>query len=158
KKIGRPQPDQPFDREELNRYLLERAREAIQRADLSPLDAFLADDFNRRTLCGWLRHQYGIEMTPQEFEKFERGDIDGPVQLVNERVHAAYRHQEIKFPVSVAMYRFLGGRQIDRDGLLHWANNRFRSGLTENDIKEKERDQIAEQLFDVSQRYFPNDD
>src|SRR5262249_5228494 len=87
-----------------------------------------------------------------------RGDIDGPVTLVNERVHAAYRHQEIKFPVSVAMYRFLGGRQIDRDGLLHWANNRFRSGLTENDIKEKERDQIAEQLFDVSQRYFPGDD
>ncbi|MBL8849488.1 MAG: preprotein translocase subunit SecA, partial [Planctomycetaceae bacterium] len=158
KKIARPENDGEYDRDALYTYIIERAREAITRADLSPLDTFLADDFNRRTLCGWLRHQYGIEMTPQEFEKFENGDIDGPVELTNERVHTAYRNQEIKFPVSVAMYRFLGGRQLDRDGLLHWANNRFHSGLTEADIKEKERDQIAQRLLDVSQRYFPATD
>jgi len=158
KKIARPEGAEEYDRDALYNYLIERAREAIARADLSPLDAFLADDFNRRTLCGWLRHQYGIEMTPQEFEKFESGDVEGPVELINERVHAAYRSQEIRFPVSVAMYRFLGGRQMDRDGLLRWANHRFHSGLTENDIKEKERDQIAQQLLSVSQGYFPPTD
>lgn len=155
KKISNFQPGEDLDRDELARCLNDRAREAIQRADLSPLDAFVADDFNRRSLCGWLRHQYGVEMLPQEFEKFEPGDTDGPVQLINARLHEAYRNQEIKFPVSVAMYRFLGGRQVDRNGLLQWANNRFRSSLTENDVKEKERDQIAKQLLDCSQRYFP---
>ena len=158
KKISNFQSGEEPDRDELMRYLNDRAREAIQRADLSGLDAFVADDFNRRSLCGWLRHQYGIEMLPEELEKFEPGEVDGPVQLINERLHEAYRNQEIKFPVSVAMGRFLSGRQADRSGLLQWANNRFRSSLTENDVKEKEREQIANQLLDCSKRYFPSSD
>ena len=158
RKIGRPDGAEEFDRDELQRYLLERAAEAIARADYSPLDAFLADDFNRRTLCGWLRHQYGIEMTPEEFAGFEEGDIQGPVELVNSRVREAYRQKEIRFPVSVAVGRYLTDRHVDREGLIRWANNRFRTGLTEDDFKEKERGQIEKLLLDRSRSYFPGED
>ncbi len=158
RKIARPDGAEEYDRDALQRYLLERAGDAIARADYSPLDAFLADDFNRRTLCGWLRHQYGIEMTPEEFARFEEGDIQGPAELINSRVREAYRQKEIQFPVSVAVGRYLTDRNVDREGLLRWANNRFRTGLTEDDFKEKERGQIEDLLLDRSRSYFPGED
>src|SRR5262249_27247887 len=51
KKIGR---------DGVSDYLLERAQEAIERADFSPVHGFLAEDFGRRSLASWLGHQYTI--------------------------------------------------------------------------------------------------
>ena len=153
KKIARPLAEEQIDRDALFRYLNERAQQAIERIDFAALEVFLADDFNRRTVCGWLRQQYGLEMLPDEFVPFE--DTAGPIRLIQERVREQYRQQEIKFPVSVAVTRFLSGRQIDREGLIHWASHRFQTQLTEDDLKEKEREQIAAMLLERSRQYFP---
>ena len=40
-------------RENLQEYLRDRANAAIERIDFSPTKHFLAEDFLRRTLCGW---------------------------------------------------------------------------------------------------------
>jgi preprotein translocase subunit SecA len=153
KKEARPLAEEQIDRDALFRYLNERAQQAIERIDFSALEVFLADDFHRRTVCGWLRQQYGLEMLPDEFVPFE--DTAGPIQLIQERVREQYRQQEIKFPVSVAVTRFLSGRQIDREGLIRWASHRFQTQLTEDDLKEKEREQIAALLLERSRQYFP---
>jgi len=145
-----------FDRDALFRHLNERAKEAIARLDFSGLATLLDEDFNRKTVCGWLRHQFGLEMTPDEFADFE--DVQGPIDLISQRVREAYRQQEIKFPVSVAMTRFMAGRQTDREGLLRWANSRFHTELTESDFKEKEREQIAGILIERSRKYFPTEE
>jgi preprotein translocase subunit SecA len=97
-------------------------------------------------------------MTPDELSRFEEGDIQGPVELINQRVRQAYRQKEIKFPVSVAVGRYLTDRHVDREGLIRWANNRFHTGLTEDDFKEKERNQIEDLLLDRSRSYFPGED
>ncbi|REJ80792.1 MAG: preprotein translocase subunit SecA [Planctomycetota bacterium] len=156
KKLAGVDSEGHFDRDELARYLTERSREAIGRTDFSMLDTLLADDFNRRTVCGWLRQQFGIEMTPEELAGYE--DISEPIELVRRRARDAYRGKEIHFPVSVGMTRFLGGRQPDRSGLLNWANHRFGTQLSEKDFKEKERTQIEQLLLERSRAYYPSDD
>jgi preprotein translocase subunit SecA len=153
---GGDAPRSDYDRDALFRYLNERAQEAIGRLDFAPLDVFLAEDFNRQQLAGWLHYQYGLEMSPEEFAGFE--DVAGPLEKVRERVRQRYRDQEIKFPVSVGMTRFMSGHHPDRDGLLRWANNRFQCHLTEQDFKEKERPQIEQRLIQCSQQYFPSGD
>ena len=155
KKIVHSEGADEVDRDALFNYLIDRANEAIDRFDYSELDVILAEDFNERQLCGWLRHQYGLEMTPEEFSDFE--DIEAPIEFIRERVREQYRHKEIQFPVSVGMTRFLAGRQPDREGLINWANNRFHTELTETDFKEKERPQIENLLLDRSRSYFPGD-
>jgi preprotein translocase subunit SecA len=156
KKIARPDGADDIDRDALFSYLVERANEAIARIDYSGLDVILADDFNERQLCGWLRHQYGLEMTPDEFADFE--EAEGAIRLIRERVREMYRQKEIQFPVSVGMTRFLAGKQNDREGLLNWANHRFHATLTERDFTEKERIQIADILLERSRAYFPRDE
>jgi len=49
----------------------------------------------------------------------------------------------------------MSGRQIDREGLIHWASHRFQTQLTDDDLKEKEREQIAALLLERSRQYFP---
>jgi preprotein translocase subunit SecA len=50
--------------ENLHQHLFDRAKEAIARFDFSPVTVFLADDWGRRSLAGWVAQQYGIPMSP----------------------------------------------------------------------------------------------
>ncbi|WP_437202507.1 preprotein translocase subunit SecA [Planctomicrobium sp. SH664] len=147
-------PEGEFERDDVVRYLSQRAAEAIDRMDLSPLETILADDFPQRQLAGWLRHTYGVEMLPEEFAKDE--DPTAAIPLIQSKVRERYREKEIRFPVLIGMNRYLAGSQPDREGLLEWANQRFETSLTEDDVKEKERPQLAEILLQRSRIYYPS--
>ena len=142
-----------LNREEVFRYLNQRATEAIDRWDFEPLDTVLADDFGAKQLSGWLRHHFGVEMPAEEFASFE--DPLDAIALVQERVRDRYREKEIRFPVLVGINKYLGGQQTDREGLIQWANSRFETTLNEDQFKEKERQQVAELLVDASREFFP---
>ncbi len=156
KKIGLDgMPEGDVDRTALFNYLNGRAQESIDKTNYSEFNTILADDFNQRTLCGWLKHQYNIDVDPDGLSGFE--EADGPKQLIRESLRAAYREQEIKFPVSVGMTRFLsGGGHSDREGLIRWANGRFQSSLSADDFKEKERPEIEDLLTERSRSFFPS--
>jgi preprotein translocase subunit SecA len=148
-------PEGDIDRTALLNYLNSRAQESIARTNFSDLKTILADDFNRRTLCGWLKHQYSLEFDPAALEPFE--DTEGPKQLIRERLRAAYREQEIKFPVAVALTRFWGAKgHSDREALIRWANARFQSSLTSDEFKEKERPEVENLLTERSRLFFPS--
>ncbi len=143
-----------LDRDEVARYLQQRADEALNRFDFSPLDAILAEDLGDRQTAGWLRHQFGVEMSPEDFAKFE--DRQQALPLIQQKVRERYHDREIRFPVVVGMTRYLAsGPAADREGLIRWANTRFETNLTEDDLKEKERHQIAEILIARSKEFYP---
>ncbi|MCA9026243.1 MAG: SEC-C domain-containing protein, partial [Planctomycetaceae bacterium] len=146
--------DGELDRGALYSYLNSRAQEAIARVDFTDLGTILEENFNRRTLCGWLKHQYNLDLDPEEIAGFE--DLNRTKLWVGEKLRQQYREQEIKFPVAVGMTRFLGGGgQSDREGLIRWANGRFQSSLTPDDFKEKERPEIETLLTERSRLFFP---
>ncbi len=150
-------PEEDINRDGLLLELLRRAQESIARTDFSDLGVILAEPFPRQQLCGFLRHQFALELTPEEFVGCE--DVEQAADVVRQRVRALYREREVRFPVAVALTRFLGQRgHVDRDGLLRWANARFQAHLTDDDLKEKQRDQIARLLEDRSREFFPQDD
>ncbi|WP_437231180.1 preprotein translocase subunit SecA [Planctomicrobium sp. SH661] len=155
RKVARgEQAEGEFDRDEVARYLAQRAEESIARVDFSPLDLILADDFGHKQLSGWLRHHFGVEMSPEEIGKFET-----PAQAIPEvqaRVRERYHEREIRFPVLVGMNKYLGSGHADREGLIQWANDRFQTHLTEEDFKEKERPQVAEILINRSRAAYPS--
>ncbi|TWT56997.1 preprotein translocase subunit SecA [Thalassoglobus neptunius] len=146
-------PDDELNRDQVFRYLNQRATDAIERWDFSPFETILADDFGAKQLSGWLRHHFGVEMPADEFTKHE--DPQTVVDLVQDRVLDRYREKEIRFPVLVGMNRYIAGQNSDREGLIQWANSRFETNLTEEDLKEKERQQVAEILIDRSREFFP---
>lgn len=147
-------PEGEFDRDELARYLSQRAEEAIGRVDFSPLDVILDENFGQKQLAGWLRHHFGVEITVEEIIKLQ--DASQAISEVQARVRERYREREIRFPVLVGMNKYLGGPHPDRDGLIEWANARFQTQLTEEDLKEKERQQVAEILIERSRSFYPS--
>jgi len=150
KKIGR---------EGIHEYLRERAKAAIERFDFTPLQHFLADDFQRKTLCGWLAHQFTAQMTPEEFEE---KDINESKALVLDRLESMYREKEVLFPVAVGMTKYMadgpggGADRYDREGLARWASGRFHTHLDAETVKSRPRPEIEKLLTEASRKYFIN--
>ena len=147
KKIGR---DDLYD------HLLTRAREAIDRADFSPVKDFLAEDYGRRSLSNWLANQFTLVIQP---ERFEGKSIDEAVALILTEIDTIYKDKEIHFPVSVGMSRFMseqagGGERYDREGLARWANGRFQTQLDPESFRGKARDEILGVLTQCSQSFY----
>ena len=146
-------------REGIHEYLRERSRSAIERFDFSPLQHFLADDFQRKTVCGWLAHQFTLQMSPDELlDK----DANEATLFVLDRLDAMYREKEVLFPVAVGMTKYMadgpggGADRYDREGLARWASGRFETKVDADSVKSKPRSEVEKLLADASRKYFIN--
>jgi preprotein translocase subunit SecA len=138
--------------------LLERSKEAIERADFSPVKEFLAEDYGRRSLSNLVLNQYTLTLDPERFAGLLPQEA---VDLILGEVDRLYKEKEIHFPVSVGMSRFLseqggGGERYDRDGLAHWANGRFQTQLDPGSLRGKARGEIQEILTQCSRNFCAN--
>ncbi len=143
-------------RDGLFEYLFNRSCESVARYDFSLLDMFLDDGWGRESLCAWIHQQFGLDASAEEFS--ER-NIEESNDLIRQKINTAYRAKEITFPVAVGMTNFLTdrrghGARHDRDGLIRWANSRFNTNCSVDDIKNKTVREIEELLNQHSQRYF----
>ena len=140
--------------ENMFQYLNDRAKEAMARFDFEPVKVFLAEDWGRRSLAGWIGQQYGIPMTPEMFEGKSEAEA---IELIQQTVKDVYRHKEVEFPVSVGLTRFMaehaGGQKYDREGLVRWANGRFQTRLDPHQVESKPRHEIARMLTECSQQF-----
>ncbi|MEM8681251.1 MAG: preprotein translocase subunit SecA, partial [Planctomycetota bacterium] len=68
-------------RDMVDEFLVEKAREALQKVDLSDGRPFLDEEFGLRTAIGWVRHKFGIEIGMEEVRGLDaRGVMDLVVQ------------------------------------------------------------------------------
>ncbi|HEY1600177.1 MAG TPA: SEC-C metal-binding domain-containing protein [Pirellulales bacterium] len=145
KKIGR---------EGLTETLLEQAREAIDKVDLSPAERVLDEGFAIRTACGWVQYKFGVQLNPDEVKKL---DARAFTQMVRERAHAAYDEKEAEFPVRAALSHFTardaqGQKRYDRDQLVAWARQRFHIDLNVDDLRNMQREEIQQMLVEYSKQ------
>jgi preprotein translocase subunit SecA len=145
-------------RDSLYDYLVERAKDAIDnRADFTPVKVFLAEDFGRQSLCGWLDQQYTLKMQPEQFVGLSQEDA---AAVIHKEIDELYKQKEIQFPVAVGMSRFLSesgqGEKYDREGLARWASTRFETSLSEDTFRGKARDEIRGVLTQCSQKFHTN--
>jgi preprotein translocase subunit SecA len=86
-------------RDQVAEMLIERAREAIGKIDLSDGEPFLREDFGLRSAVLWVQHKFGIEL---EFDEVRDLEPDQFRQLVYERAERAYDEKEAQYPVMAA--------------------------------------------------------
>ncbi len=138
-------------RDNLAEELIELARQAIHDTDLSSGADLLAPDYSRRTVSGWLKYKFGVDLHLEEMDALE---TDAIKKLAVERAEQAYDRKEAECPVVVGICRFTQGKgqqsQLDREALLNWARERFQSEIAADDVKEKQRDELRQLLFQYS--------
>ena len=148
-----------IERDLLLDWLLEHIDPAINRYDFEPLEVLLSDEFSAQSLCGWLHGQFSLETQPETFSDLET--IEDAIAVAQAHLADQYRTKEIEFPVSVGITNFLTNRQAtgertDRDGLVRWASDRFASQINVEDIANRQRDQIEEELVRFSETFYQN--
>ncbi|MBL6711809.1 MAG: preprotein translocase subunit SecA [Pirellulales bacterium] len=150
KKLGRDQVDE---------FLVEQAREAIQRIDLDEGGRFLDDDFGVRSACGWTEWRFGAVLNQDEVKSLEVNDFR---DLVKKKAREIYADREIVYPVIVGLAHFSGrqpdgSRRLNREGLLSWARRRFDDSLSESDLATSDLEQLRTALRAASARRHAKD-
>ncbi len=143
---------QKLDRDEMTTVLIEKGHQKIAKTDLSEGGMYLEDQFGLRSLCAWIRHKFGIEVTPDEFSSIEeRKEI--AARLIA-RAEEGYNEKEKEYPVLTGISAFTAkqGTQVhlDRDGLASWMQGRFGATLDPSDMQ-LNRDDLKAQLIHHSQ-------
>jgi preprotein translocase subunit SecA len=140
-------------RDNVGEYLIERARESIQKADLSEGKVYLEEDFPQKAIAGWSHAKFGLELPLEDVKKREAGPLKA---YLKEQVRAAYEQKEAEYPVMAAIYRYTIGQghtaRLDRESLVAWAQERFGTGLALESLKSKQREEIRAVLVEHSRQ------
>ncbi len=135
----------------IGEFMTAEARAAITKVDLSEGKVFLEPDFRQRTLLGWLKAKFDIELPMAEIAEL---DLAGIRQHVKTKTAEKYREKEAEYPVMAGYYRFSSGqgsnRQVDKDALINWASSRFGMNLSTSDFINQPREQVFQTLFAAS--------
>ena len=142
KKIGR---------DNLAEYLLEQAREAIRKLDLSEGAPLLDEDFGARSVVEWAKFKFGFQLDLNDVKNRDAASIK---DLLKEQAELAYDQKEAEYPVMAGLYRFAPNDQrLDRDSLLAWARERFETTVSEDDLRNKQRGEIGQTLVEHSKQF-----
>jgi len=139
-------------RDNASELLIERARGAIERLDMSDGQGYLAPDFGLKTACGWVLHKFGVVLPLDEVRNL---DATAFKRLVRQKAEAAYLEREVRYPVMAGLYHFKerdasGHKRYDRESLVAWTRERFQVELNLDDLKEKDFEQVEQLLIDHS--------
>ncbi|MBI3838326.1 MAG: SEC-C domain-containing protein [Planctomycetia bacterium] len=141
-----------IERGAIAEMVIEKARDAIEAADLSEGAPYLAEDYGLRTACAWVQHKFGLTLEPAAVGGLE---AEGFKRLVREKATQAYDQRETEYPVMAGLYHFTtqdanGQKRVDRDKLVAWARERFDVDLNIEDLKNRQRDEIRDLLVEHS--------
>ncbi|REJ65476.1 MAG: preprotein translocase subunit SecA [Planctomycetota bacterium] len=147
KKIGR---------DAVTDLLIEKARESIQKIDLSDGAPYLEEDFSLLTMVGWVRNKFGLQLDLDECRGLEQEELE--TKIIDE-ASAAYSQREIEFPVMAGLLHYTvsdagGQKRYDRERLVTWAHERFGAEISLDDLKRRQRDEIRDLLLDRSRENY----
>jgi preprotein translocase subunit SecA len=143
-------------RDDLAEFLIEKAKDAITKVDLSECSRFLEPEFPMQSACGWLRDKFGVSIDAVEAAKLEPEEFG---RLAHEKAIEAYDLRESEYPVLAGLYRFsargAGGKSqgFQREELVEWARRRFGAELDLEDLKNKQREEIRQVLVEHSRQF-----
>ena len=140
-------------RDRLDEHLLQLARDSIAKVDLSEGAPLLDEDYNLKASIRWARDKFRIEVGLEEIQNQE---VEYIKQLVVERAVAQYDEKEAEYPVMAGFYQYTttSGNEshLNRELMVDWAKDRFRTDLTLEDFKNKQREEIREVLMERSRQ------
>ena len=142
KKIGR---------DKVSEFLIEKAHKYVASVELDDGAPLLEADYGLKTAALWIKRKFGIEIDPNQYKNVDPSVFNKEVRA---KVIEKYREQEIHFPVMAGLIHFtvvdMNGKRYDRERIVDWAAKRFQTDLSLEDLKNKQRHEIEETLFQVS--------
>ncbi len=140
-------------RDSVAEFLIEKANKFCDSVDLSSGAPLLEPDYGKKTAVRWLRDKFGDVISESDAINLEESEFRA---LARAKTLAGYAEREARFPVLVGLTHFTirdaNGKRYDREGVVDWARRRFEVELDLEELKNKQRREIEETLFEVSRK------
>jgi preprotein translocase subunit SecA len=140
-----------LERDDLINELYRKAQEKVAKVDLSQGQPMLESDFGLRSLSGWMRHKFGIDVAPDTLKDQDRSEV---VEALVERAVAGYKKKESEYPAltGISAFTFTQGTQVhlNREGLAEWVKGRFGISISPEELRTT-RDDLLAQLVEFSE-------
>jgi preprotein translocase subunit SecA len=141
------------ERDQLDEFLLDKAREVITNIDLQDGVEFLSEDYGLRMLAEWMKNKFDIQLDTTKFRDREVNDVIKEVCALCER---AYEERERTFPVIAGISRFRtatgpNSAHLDTQSLSHWAVTRFVDSSAVQ-LAEANPETLVNRLKDMSEK------
>lgn len=131
-------------------HLIEKAHAFIDGVNLDEAREMLQDDFGPKRAIGWLKANFDINVESSEIRHKEVAEVK---EIFINKAIEKYNQREAEYPVMAGIMRFAtSASRIDRESLITWAAERFKSDVSVDDIKNKQRDDLREVLINVSKQ------
>ena len=137
-------------RDRVDELLINKARAALGKVKVEHADQMLDPNYGVRTAAAWLAAKFGVELDPESQSEASADEI---TEVSTDKAIEVYNRKEAEYPVMAGFYRFStqgsGGAQprLDREQLLDWANQRFQCSVSADEVKDKQRQEIADLLM-----------
>jgi len=137
KKIGR---------DDLAEFLIDRAKNALAKMDLSEGAPMLEQDYGKKVAVRWLKDKFGVILDMDAIRKIESPKI---IAEAAKEGHQLYNQKEASYPLIAAITRFSQDEigTLDRQELSAWATRRFDTPITVEDLKGMQRNEVYEYLM-----------
>ncbi len=148
------------ERRRVEDRLLAAAERSIKATDLSGLSEFVAPNYGAKRLAEWVREKLDFDVSVEDIVRTHKVASDTGVSVTDmlmKRVEERYRAREIEYPVDFAMQ--MTQMQMRQDpamalaNLVAWANRRFGSAFTPEEVRRTPPAKFRQALLDLSAAY-----
>ncbi len=139
--------------EELEKTVIEAACAQIDKKDCSPLRTMVQEGFGLRTLVQWANNKFDLRLEPETFWELRPEEIR---ERLRKAVDEKYNQREIEYPVEFAMSMAYGPQGVSVYGfqeLAKWANQRFRTNWTAEQLQERTPQAVYKELLALNRKY-----
>ena len=143
--------------EEVAEALTTAAAAKIDKLDLAPLGAFLAEDFPAQSLAEWARNKFDIDVGAAELD----GSAESAAETLIEMVEAAYNRRAVEYPIEYALEMTIGSAGADNvyaaRSLADWVNHKYQANWSVDDIRDARSEDIRDRILTEAQSCIDGD-
>jgi preprotein translocase subunit SecA len=140
-------------RDRVDEFLIDKARVAIQKIEISGAEQMLDPDYGLQSVSVWVHSRFGVNL---DVATIRDKSVEQVVDQIANLAIEAYREKEAQYPVIGGLYLFEQPAPagttglLDREGLVQWASRRFGTEISLDDLKNKQREDIRNFLYEKS--------
>ena len=139
--------------DQIEATLIEAACAQVDKKETSRIAEFLKDDYAARQFAIWAQGKFDIKLDPAELTAC---DPKTAKQKLADQVAELYRRREIEYPVDFAMNIVLSQAAANAyafQTLADWANRKYESTLTAEQIAASSPKEVREKLLAMSEQW-----
>lgn len=130
-------------RNDVSQLLIDGAHKSILGVDLSEGKPILEENFAQKSLVGWMQAKFSVDL---EIDELKGLDAKTVKSVLLKKARQAYEDKEAEYPVMAAISSLGSKNGVDGNALLEWAQRRFQTEISLEQVQGKRLDEIQTML------------